>query len=479
MVKLNKITIAYSLIAIYVIVNTILIGNNFYYLSFLPLAIGVVLLAFYSLDRYLLLIVFFTPLSVPLLTFKLNLNFDMWIPSEPMLAGLLLIFFIKLIKGERPDKNILLHPVTLAIYFNLIWILVTAFTSSMFIVSIKFFFARVWFVAAFYFIAAEVFKTEKNINKYIWYFIIPLLGVITYSIIRHAHIGFFQQRASQSVMTPFFMDHTSYGAVLAMMIPVIGGFIFNSSIKVFFRIAAGLVLIILTIAIVLSYTRAAWVSVFVAIGVMFILIFKIRFNIIMVISILAVVFIYSKREIISQGLEKNRQETSANLTEHVKSMSNITSDDSNLERINRWNSALRMFNERPVFGWGPGTYMFNYAPFQLTREKTLISTNAADRGNAHSEYLGPLAESGLFGMLTFLFIIISTIVTAVKVYSKAEDRNMRILITSLLMGLVTYYVHGVLNNFLDTDKASALFWGFTAMIVAIDRFYPVERRNTE
>ena len=31
---------------------------------------------------------------------------------------------------------------------------------------------------------------------------------------------------------------------------------------------------------------------------------------------------------------------------------------------NRWNSAMRMWQERPVFGWGPGTYMFQSAPFQ-------------------------------------------------------------------------------------------------------------------
>ena len=41
-------------------------------------------------------------------------------------------------------------------------------------------------------------------------------------------------------------------------------------------------------------------------------------------------------------------------------------------------------------------------------------------------------------------------------------------VLAALIGLITYYVHGLMNNFLDTDKASAPFWGFTAMIVAID-----------
>ena len=85
--------------------------------------------------------------------------------------------------------------------------------------------------------------------------------------------------------------------------------------------------------------------------------------------------------------------------ERIESISNVSSDASNLERFNRWNSAIRMFQERPIQGWGPGTYAFCYAPFQDSKDLTIISTNFGDGGNAHSEYLGPLAEQGLFGML--------------------------------------------------------------------------------
>jgi hypothetical protein len=41
----------------------------------------------------------------------------------------------------------------------------------------------------------------------------------------------------------------------------------------------------------------------------------------------------------------------------------------------------------------------------------------------------------------------------------------------MFLGLVTYLIHGILNNFLDTDKASAPFWGFIAAIVAIEVYH--------
>ena len=129
---------------------------------------------------------------------------------------------------------------------------------------------------------------------------------------------------------------------------------------------------------------------------------------------------------------------------------------------------MRMFEERPVSGWGPGTYMFQYAPFQLTRHRTIISTNSANRGNAHSEYLGILAESGFIGLISLLVLITVVLYTGIHAYSRASDKETRMLTLCTLLGLVTYLVHGTLNNFLDTDKISSPFWGFTAMIVALD-----------
>ena len=138
-----------------------------------------------------------------------------------------------------------------------------------------------------------------------------------------------------------------------------------------------------------------------------------------------------------------------------------------------------MYAERPFLGHGPGTYMFLYAPYQKPSEKTIISTNGGNRGNAHSEYLGPLAESGTFGLLTFLGIIITVIVVSVNSYQRLDNNRLKGLLRLAFLGLITYYLHGFLNNFLDMDKASAPFWGFTAMIAALAINQPKRKEVTE
>jgi putative inorganic carbon (HCO3(-)) transporter len=457
---------------LFIFLNTILISKEFYYFNIIPWLLLLVLLAFYSIDRILLLVVFFTPLSVELSYFIQGLDFDLHLPTEPLMLGTTVLVILKYFKGEGFDRRILYHPVSIAIYFNLLWILITSITSSMFLVSFKFLFARIWFLVTFYFLAAEFFKDYKNIRKYIWVYVIPMIIIVFYVWVRLSSYGFFNQRAAHMVVKPFFIDHTSYGAILAFLIPVITGFLFGDpKMKGLRRLLVFFILILFVFGIILSYSRAAWISLIGAVFIFILIRLKIRFSFLVILGVILGLFIYSYRTEIVIQLEQNRQASSKDLAEHVKSISNVATDASNMERLNRWSCAWRMFKEKPVFGWGPGTYQFQYGPFQVSREKTIISTNFGDVGNAHSEYIGPLAESGFFGTLTFLWIVIAAITTGLRTYRRSTSGYVRILTLSVLLGLTTYLIHGMLNNFLDTDKASALFWGFIAILVTVDLYH--------
>ena len=434
----------------------------------LPVILAILLVVVYSFDKIIYLIVFFAPLSLPLSTLMPGFGFDMFLPTEPLLFGVLIVFILKLIYERGFDKQILTHPVSLAIYLNLFWIFLTALTSTMPIVSFKFLLSRIWFVAVLYFITAKMFSEGKNLEKYIWLYAISLVIVIFYTINRHLGYGIWNKEVANFVCNPFYKDHTSYGAALAMYIPFFLMFVFGKFVSHKQKNFSIIVLVILLIGFVFSYTRAAWLSLIIAAVVFVVIKLKIRFKPLFITFATVLVLLILFWNQIEMGLEQNSEQSSADFKTHISSMTNIKSDASNLERINRWSSAIRMFGDKPIFGFGPGTYMFQYAPYQLNENRTIISTNSGDGGNAHSEYLGPLSESGVLGMLTFLLIIGVVIYTAVHTYMRLTDRRLKSFVLAALVALVTYYVHGFLNNFLDTDKLSVPFWGFTAMIVAID-----------
>lgn len=437
-------------------------------INVLPLVLGVVLLAIFAFDKLLYLVVFFTPLSLPLSEITSGLAFNMFLPTEPLLFGVLLIFILKWFASGKFDREILTHPVSLAIGVGLFWLLLTTLTSTLPVVSLKFLLSRIWFVVGFYLLAVKLFESGKNVEKYIWLYTVALLIVIFYSTWRLYGYGLWNKQAAHFVVSPFYNDHTAYGAVIAMYLPFLFGFSFSGIYSSGIRKLSWIVLGLLLMGLILSYARAAWVSVVAAMGVWLVIRMKIRFKPLFFTFLILISLLLVFQNQILMYLERNNTESSSNLAEHISSISNISSDASNLERLNRWSCAIRMFEDKPLLGWGPGTYMFNYAPYQLTADRTIISTNSADGGNAHSEYLGPMAESGFMGLVTFLVLIGMVVYTAVRTYSRTEDKRLKTIVLCALLGLVTYYVHGILNNFLDTDKLSLPFWGFTAIIVATD-----------
>lgn len=440
----------------------------------LTIVLFIVWLAFASLDKYIYLIVFFVPLSIPLTNILgRGIGVDLFLPTEPLLAGAMLLFFLKYLRGQKINIHILRHPVTIAIYFNLAWIFITSAVSTMPLVSFKFLIARLWFIIAFYLIAAEIFNSKKNIRTYFWVYIIPFAIVIVYALIRHSSRGLLNQMAAHAVVKPFYNDHTAYGMALGMLVPIVIGLLvmYWKNINYLKRFFLSLLVALFLAATLFSYTRATWISLAFAGGIWFLIYFKIKWQYVLAIGIVSFSLFFTFKTELMIKLEQNKQTSSGKLIEHVQSISNVKTDASNLERINRWSCAIRMFEEKPLFGWGPGTYMFQYAPFQNSWEKTSISTNAHTLGNAHSEYLGPLAEQGLIGLLSMLTIIVLTLITGIRVYFRTVNKHVRMIALVTILSLITYYVHGILNNFLDTDKASALFWGFTAILVSLDLKY--------
>ena len=419
-----KISIIYLATAIFVLLNTYLVYKEIYFGILLPLAVILLIMYVFSLDVILLLAVFVTPLAVDIGDYDLGVSIS--VPSEPLLIGILFFFILKILLEGGIERRIVRHPITIAILFNLAWILITSITSDIPLVSFKFLLSRLWFIIPVYFGGLMLFRNKKNIRNFIWAYVSALILVIIYTT--YMHMGYaFSEKAGHWVMYPFYNDHTAYGAILALFIPVMVGMSWDKSVSKNQRLLAFIALGVISMALYLSYSRAAWVSVGFAVGVLMLVKLRIPFRwiAVSVVTVLAIFFTF-QFEILDK-LEKNKQDASANFIEHVQSISNISSDASNLERINRWQAAIRMFEERPLVGWGPGTYQFEYAPFQRSKEKTIISTNLGDLGNAHSEYIGPLAETGLPGLLSFVFILIAVIYTGLNVYKKAGSPQTRLL----------------------------------------------------
>ncbi len=465
--KNSALIIAVLITAAFLAVNFFMLKRDIYYLFLLPVAGLALLLFVLRFETGLMVMALLTPFAVD---FALLPGMELSMPVEPMMVLFSGIFLFRvLVQPGSYDRRILRHPVTIAIIASLSWMLITSCSSQLPGVSFKYFAARLWFVIPFYFVAVQIFKDRRRATQFFWCYAFSLVAVILISTAKTLG-NFHDLQTLHRVMRPFYNDHTAYGCVIALFLPAAFYYFLENFTHIKKSLIYIVVLAVLAVGLFFSYSRAAWISVLAAVAVLVAVRMGMKVKWMVLLFGLSVGAFFMYQSDVLYKLGKNHQDSSYDLAGQVKSISNISTDASNLERLNRWASAMRMFKESPVVGCGPGTYQFLYASYQRSYQLSVISTNAGNRGNAHSEYIGPLTEQGVPGAALVLCVFLITFATGVKVYRTAADSKVARMALAFTLSLLTYYVHGIFNNFLDTDKLSVPFWGFTAIIVALDVF---------
>ena len=461
--KINKRQVAALLIVLaLVLANGYAIIREIPIIQIVTIAILGLYLVFFHADWTLYLIALTTPFSIVISSKDIHLGLSL--PSEALSIALTMVFFARILYDFHINRALLKHPVSIALFVYLGWMLVTCLTSVRPVVSLKFFASKVWFITSSYWFFLQLAEDDlKNAVRYFNCYAVGLAVIVLITTYKHALSGF-DEHYAHWVMSPFYNDHTAYGAALAFMLPLTAGFFFLPDNRLWQKIFYVVVSSILLLGFYLSFSRAAWISLMVSLAVLVILKLRIKLSWLIGGGLALGLLLFFFSDEVLYKMSRNSQDSSGNFVEHIQSMSNISTDASNMERINRWTAAYGMIREKPLFGWGPGTYQFEYAPFQHGYYQTIISTDFGDGGNAHSEYIGPCAESGIVGMLTVFTLVFCFVYYGIRTYIDTEDKTLKLMSLCMTLSLISYYTHGVFNNFLDTDKLSVLVWAAMAVI---------------
>ncbi|MBK6929594.1 MAG: O-antigen ligase family protein [Saprospirales bacterium] len=443
------------------------VGLESWWLATVP-AIGLVLwLAVVDFRKVFYLMLACIPFSIEI---ELPGGLSTDLPSEPLMWLLTLAggaWFLR--HGQILDGRLLRHPVTLALLAHLAWTAVATVSSTDVLVSFKFLLAKGWYVLVFYFLAAHLLKTERDFKQLLWWFFIPLLLTVLSVLARHAPHGFSFQEVNY-VMGPFYRNHVMYACLLAIFIPFAwyGAYWYRRYSGPWWVLATGIALLVLGINF--AYTRAAYVALAAAIVIYWVIRKRFIRGTLLVFGIVVagvLASVTSRDNWLEFAPDFERAVTHTRF-DNLQDATTKLEDISTMERVYRWVAAAYMIQDRPLTGFGPGNFYFNYQKYTVSSFKTYVSDNP-ERSGIHNYYLMVTVEQGIPGFLFFLLFCLTVIFKGQQIYHRTAEAPQRRILVAALLSFMLIVMLMLMNDFVETDKIGSLFFISAALLVNAER----------
>jgi O-antigen ligase len=182
-------------------------------------------------------------------------------------------------------------------------------------------------------------------------------------------------------------------------------------------------------ALLLSYTRAAWVGFFAALLVFLLLSDMKKKIIVPFLIVTAVVVIFSS--MLYQGLYVDTTQKREN---------GMSSWDYRTKLA--WPASIKCITESPILGYGLGNDIH------------AMKTVAHFSNTSHNDYLIVTVETGLLGLSSYLLFLGAMYVRTYKAFKTAEDKEMRFFCLVTLAVFTVFIVGSVAEQLLQTPGAT-------------------------
>jgi O-antigen ligase len=392
------------------------------------------------------------------------------IPDEPIVWLFLLLF--ALIWARKPSilpewwwRN----SIVLVVVLQFVWLLVAVAFSTELFLSIKFLLAKIWLMVAFFIFPLFIFREKKDFKNAFMLLLVPIMMTMVIILYRHYKIGFSFIKIQRAI-DPLYYNHVDYSTVMSMFLPLL--FIAYSLNRGKWLIRNLLILIILffLVAIYLTYARAAMV----AVGFSAVVYLAIRLKLVNWIMpfiygliTLLLVFMISNKQYMEYHTNYNKTYMHKTFAEHM--IATLRGRDmSSMERIYRWIAAVRMSTDRPVTGYGPNAFYYNYKPYAVTSFRTYVSRNT-EKSTTHNYFLYMLTEQGWPAMLLYAVLIALLFAKAQKIYYRFHDRFYKKVTLGVAMLIAAAFINNFFSELYETHKVGALFYICVALLVVLEK----------
>lgn len=202
------------------------------------------------------------------------------------------------------------------------------------------------------------------------------------------------------------------------------------------------VLIVSYLCLFFTFSRGAWLAMFLSLLALFIFYRKKR-NLLFVLVILVLIILPASGQIAER-----------------MSLQLFTEDMSSLYRLQIWEGSWKIIQNNWLLGVGPGNFSSALAHYLPVKPFVVF--------HAHNTYLHVLSETGILGFLATSLFYGQILWRAYRCYSISGNAKIASLSLAILVGLLGILIHGCVDATLVAPQFTVFFWILAALVYNLD-----------
>jgi hypothetical protein len=125
-----------------------------------------------------------------------------------------------------------------------------------------------------------------------------------------------------------------------------------------------------------------------------------------------------------------------------------------------WRAGVKMWLAYPLLGVGPDNFRQVYGTY-------LGRTEFDRRITANSWYVEVLATTGVIGLIAGMLIVSAVVVLMRRQWRGLTLRSARALALGLSVAVLTFFIHGLVDYFMEFTPTYSLFWLIAGLLIGL------------
>lgn len=137
-------------------------------------------------------------------------------------------------------------------------------------------------------------------------------------------------------------------------------------------------------------------------------------------------------------------------------------DSSNRQRILMAQSGLKMFAERPLLGWGPGSFKILYEKYR--------PAGAIHFTTPHNIYILTMVELGSLGLASFLWLALALVRLSLQAIDRHPQDSRWVIAVAALLSTIAQAVHGLVDAALIATQLGLIICAIGGATASLGRY---------